>query len=205
MKRTKEEAAQTREEIFRAGIKVFAGKGYAAARLSDVAREAGVSRGAIYWHFENKRAFFQETVARLNGIYDSLVEATLDTTGTPTDLVETAITRIIERFVEDEEFRAMQELVIRTAMSHTSPVTAENRPIGRGDETAMHLLQQAIERHELHHDWSAPMALHALEAFVAGVFLMILDRQLNPTQEEIRQLAAFVRRGFTPADKGETR
>ena len=205
LKRTKEEAALTREQIFRAGITVFARKGYAAGTLNDVAREAGVTRGAIYWHFGNKQAFFQETVARLNGIYDSLVEATLDTSGTPTELVETAAARIIERFVADEEFRAMQELVIRTAMSHGSPMAAENRPINRGDDVALNLLQRAMERHELYHEWSSQVALHALEAFVAGVFLMILDQKWRPSQGEIRQLAAFVRRGFAPAGKGDSR
>ena len=205
MKRTKEDAARTREQIFRAGITVFARMGYAAGTLHDVAREAGVTRGAIYWHFGNKQAFFQETVARLNGIYDSLVEATLDTSGTPADLVETATARIIERFVTDTEFRAMQELVIRSAMSHSAPVPADHRPIGRGDETALNLLHGAMDRHELYGGWSSQVALHALEAFVAGVFLIILDRQWRPSPDEIRQLAAFVRRGFASADKGDSR
>jgi TetR/AcrR family acrAB operon transcriptional repressor len=205
MKRTKDEAAQTRERIFRAGIKVFARKGYAAGTLSDVAREAGVTRGAIYWHFSSKQEFFQETVSRLNGIYDALVEASLDTSGAPVDLVEAATARIIQRFVDDEEFRSMQELVIRTSMSHSSPLSAEDRPISRGDENAMQLLRQAMERHQLHHGWAPHLALHTLEAFVAGVFLMILDRQLSPSPEEIQQLAAFVRRGFAPVPKGEVR
>lgn len=203
MKRTKEEAAETREKIFRAGIKVFARKGYAAGTLNDVAREAGVTRGAIYWHFANKQAFFEETVSRLNSIYDGLVEASLNTTGTPVDLVETAVTGIIQRFVEDEEFRAMQELVIRTSMSHSLPVTSVDRPITRGDENAIQLLHEAIQRHELHHAWSPHLALHTIEAFVAGTFLMILDQQLSPSTDEIHQLAAFVRRGFAPTPKGE--
>ena len=45
--RTKEEAEQTRQEIFPAGRRIFSEKGFAAARMSDVAQAAGVTRGAI--------------------------------------------------------------------------------------------------------------------------------------------------------------
>ena len=57
MRRTKKDAELTRQQLLKAGFKVFGDKGYAAARLSDVAEEAGVTRGAIYWHFENKKDF----------------------------------------------------------------------------------------------------------------------------------------------------
>ena len=47
-------------------------KGFAAARMSDVAQAAGVTRGAIYWHFADKDAFIREIVSRLSSYYDEL-------------------------------------------------------------------------------------------------------------------------------------
>lgn len=58
MRRTAEEAALTRQEILDAGLKVFSQHGYHATRLSDVAKAAGVTRGAIYHHFENKAGLY---------------------------------------------------------------------------------------------------------------------------------------------------
>jgi TetR/AcrR family acrAB operon transcriptional repressor len=54
MRRTKAVAEETRQRILCAAERVFYDKGVAETTLEDVARAAGVTRGAIYWHFENK-------------------------------------------------------------------------------------------------------------------------------------------------------
>lgn len=53
-RRTKEEALATRDAILEAAVRVFSAQGAANASLASIAREAGVTRGAIYWHFTNK-------------------------------------------------------------------------------------------------------------------------------------------------------
>jgi AcrR family transcriptional regulator len=53
-RRTKAEAAQTREQILEAALKVFSKKGYSKATFVDVASEIGLSKGAVYWHFKTK-------------------------------------------------------------------------------------------------------------------------------------------------------
>lgn len=53
-KRTHAEALQTKRSILDAAAKVFSANGFAKTSLSDIARDADVTRGAIYWHFENK-------------------------------------------------------------------------------------------------------------------------------------------------------
>ncbi|HXC56990.1 MAG TPA: TetR/AcrR family transcriptional regulator [Rhizomicrobium sp.] len=49
-------------EILDAALKVFAEKGFAAARMEDIARAAGVTKGTIYLYFENKEAVFKSLV-----------------------------------------------------------------------------------------------------------------------------------------------
>jgi Transcriptional regulator len=53
-RKTKQEAQETRDSIVDAAVRVFAVKGVPQTSLDDIAREAGVTRGAIYWHFANK-------------------------------------------------------------------------------------------------------------------------------------------------------
>jgi AcrR family transcriptional regulator len=55
-------AAGRRSAILAAALHEFSAAGFAAARLDDVARRAGVAKGTIYLHFENKEALFQEIV-----------------------------------------------------------------------------------------------------------------------------------------------
>src|SRR6185312_12720981 len=49
----------TRARLLAAAEKVFAEKGYDGAKLSDIAEEAGVSVGAVYFRFKDKDALFQ--------------------------------------------------------------------------------------------------------------------------------------------------
>lgn len=58
-RKTKEEARETRAAIQKAALALFATRGISETTLSDVARTAGVTRGAIYWHFENKEALLR--------------------------------------------------------------------------------------------------------------------------------------------------
>jgi len=55
-------AAQRREAIIEAALDEFIARGYAATRLDDVAKRAGVAKGTIYLHFKDKEALFQELV-----------------------------------------------------------------------------------------------------------------------------------------------
>ncbi|WP_438445088.1 TetR/AcrR family transcriptional regulator [Gorillibacterium sp. sgz5001074] len=51
---------QRKQEILQAAIRVYVAKGYAAANLSDVADQAGLAHGLVYYYFKNKRQLFRE-------------------------------------------------------------------------------------------------------------------------------------------------
>jgi TetR/AcrR family transcriptional repressor of mexAB-oprM operon len=58
MRRTKEEAEQTRCALLAAAEQLFLEQGVAHTTLEQIARAAGVTRGALYWHFANKADLF---------------------------------------------------------------------------------------------------------------------------------------------------
>src|SRR5271165_3482803 len=55
-------ATARREAILDAALDEFSARGFAAARLDDVARRAGVAKGTIYLYFADKEALFQELI-----------------------------------------------------------------------------------------------------------------------------------------------
>ena len=55
-------AAERRDAILAAALDGFAARGFAAARLDDVASRAGVAKGTIYLHFADKEALFEELI-----------------------------------------------------------------------------------------------------------------------------------------------
>jgi len=62
--RTKEQNAlireQRKQEILQSAIRVYVEKGYAATNLNDVAAQAGLAHGLVYYYFKNKRQLFRE-------------------------------------------------------------------------------------------------------------------------------------------------
>lgn len=64
-RRTKEEALATRDRILDAAEHVFFEKGVSHTSLADIAQHAGVTRGAIYWHFASKSELFDAMFDRV--------------------------------------------------------------------------------------------------------------------------------------------
>jgi TetR/AcrR family acrAB operon transcriptional repressor len=73
-RRTKEEAAATRSLIINTAEKVFHKKGVSRTSLADIADAAGVTRGAIYWHFKNKAELFEAMTERMSLPMEEMVE-----------------------------------------------------------------------------------------------------------------------------------
>ncbi|MEU6106424.1 ScbR family autoregulator-binding transcription factor, partial [Streptomyces flaveolus] len=63
-----ERAVRTRRAVIRAAAEVFAERGYAAATIAEILERAGVTKGALYFHFDSKQA-----LAR--GVIDSQLTA----------------------------------------------------------------------------------------------------------------------------------
>jgi len=61
-RRRAETSTPRRDAILAAALDEFSAEGFAAARLDDVARRAGVAKGTIYLYFRDKEALFQELI-----------------------------------------------------------------------------------------------------------------------------------------------
>jgi AcrR family transcriptional regulator len=78
-RRTATEAAATRRSILETARAAFADDGYQATTLDDIARRAGVTRGAVHHHFGDKRVLFVEVFEQIEQeINDAVVTAALD-------------------------------------------------------------------------------------------------------------------------------
>ena len=75
VRRTKEEAQETRSAILEAAERAFYERGVARTTLGDIATLAGVTRGAIYWHFSNKADVVQAMLDSLHEPLDALAQA----------------------------------------------------------------------------------------------------------------------------------
>ena len=62
MRRAKEDAMATKEVILEAALRCFAENGFDASSLEAIARDAAVTRGAVYWHFKDKKELYRAVV-----------------------------------------------------------------------------------------------------------------------------------------------
>lgn len=86
-----------REAILAAALDEFSSQGFAAARLDDVAKRAGVAKGTIYLYFRDKEALFQELIRTMLAPVVGSVEALRDA-----DVPLPALSdRMVELFVQE--------------------------------------------------------------------------------------------------------
>lgn len=103
------------EEIIKAALEVFADRGFAATKLEDVARKAGVTKGTIYLYFANKEALFKalvrETIVPVIAQGEALAQSF---TGSARELFEQLV-REYWRLVGETELSSIPRLMIAEA------------------------------------------------------------------------------------------
>ena len=103
------------EEIVAAALEVFVERGFAAAKLEDVARRAGVTKGTIYLYFENKEALFKavvrETIVPVIAKGEALAQSF---TGSARDLFEKLV-REYWRLVGETNLAGVPKLMMAEA------------------------------------------------------------------------------------------
>lgn len=78
-----------------AALGLFAEKGFAACRMEDIAKRAGISKGTIYLYFESKEAVFKALARRAIGARIAAIAAQLETfAGTTPELLRMVLTMI---------------------------------------------------------------------------------------------------------------
>jgi len=150
--RRAQEPNQRRKSILDAALDEFAARGFAAARLDDVARRAQVAKGTIYLYFRDKESLFQELVRSML----SPLIAAIESAATREVPVRTLCELIADTFVceiygtrrkdvlrliitEGPRFPELAEFYYREVIARVLPVMRKR-------------LNLAVSRGELRHD-----------------------------------------------------
>ena len=112
MRRTKEEAANTRKQVLKKALTVFSKKGYAATTLEDIARESEVTRGAIYHHFGGKAELYNTLVREYADRGGLIMQQAVSEGGSLLDILRRVFVRQLEVIENNHEMRALMELTL---------------------------------------------------------------------------------------------
>lgn len=114
VRKTKEEAEQTRKDLIEAARKVFHECGVSRSTLEKIAKEAGVTRGAIYWHFKDKAELF---FAMREDVFAPMLERTdallySPDFSNPLDAIEASVTEFFTVLAESTVLREVFDICI---------------------------------------------------------------------------------------------
>ncbi len=141
MRRTKEEAEATRKAILDTALVEFAEKGYSATKLQDIAKKAGVTRGAIYWHFENKADLYLKLQDEISGETNAVIQEAIDEGGTFQDIIKRVLVRSLEYMERSERFRSFMQLLYTKIEMSPELEAGWKRNVEEGETTLQGLIK----------------------------------------------------------------
>ncbi|MCU1719392.1 TetR family transcriptional regulator [Pseudomonas sp. 5P_3.1_Bac2] len=208
MRRTKADAEKTRNAILEAAEALFLERGVAHTSLEHIARHAGVTRGAVYWHFANKADLFTAMINQVRLPPEVLAERLL---GCPQQdpllnlryLCIEALTSLIE----DQKKQRIFTILLRRC-----EFTDELRPAEERQETFIRAFIQLCEqqfdkpgvRARLYPGINPHIAARAVHAMIIGLFHeWIRDRSLFMLQDDVAPMIDSCFRGLVREWRGQ--
>ncbi len=170
---TKEQALETRERILDAAVDVFYEYGVARPSLTEVAKRAGVTRGAVYGHFENKADLFSALCDRVRLPTEAICEADpANCKSDPLGELREACIFFYQQASQNEQWSRILgvvlhrcEIVAESGMIQQRMDEAHDRALSRLTE----LLQQAVDAGQLPEDLDVARATPLLHGALFGV------------------------------------
>jgi TetR/AcrR family acrAB operon transcriptional repressor len=206
VRRTKEEAQETRNRILDAAEHVFFEKGVSRTSLCDIARHAGFTRGAIYWHFANKGDLFTAMFDRVLLPLDELAAASVDPQeADPLGRLKEIVTWCLRSTATDPQRRRVFDILFLKCefVEDMGPVMVRHQTNMReGIEKMEAGLKNAVSKGQLPADLDTRRAATMLHAFIGGFLreMLILPETID-VKAHSKQLvdACFDMLRFSPA------
>lgn len=201
MRRTKEEAAITREKLLASALTVFSRDGYAGTRLDEIAELAEVSKGAIFHHFGSKAGLFNELVAGVSQRYSERFVELQSASDSVSDVLRRLLVVPVLLAKSDATFRAVQELLFfKTAVSPEleEGMTRKVEGIRFFLDEMTNLIQAGIEAGEIRSGLNPRDVAVSLYAQQSGLLILfLLDPESVSTQDQIHQIADIFIQGIS--------
>jgi TetR/AcrR family transcriptional regulator, acrAB operon repressor len=181
-RRTKLEAQETRNRILDTAEEVFREQGVTSTSLADIADAAGVTRGAIYWHFRNKGDLFTAMVDRVTLPMEEMIRQAADaSTEDPLSSLRACCVHVLRQTAEDLRCRRVFEILARKCEYVEELHSLSQRVLqcrAEGLEMMERALRNAIRRGQLPRHLNARRGALGLHAYVDG---LIYDWLLDPS------------------------
>ncbi|WP_017429851.1 TetR family transcriptional regulator [Vreelandella jeotgali] len=172
-RKTKAEAAATREALLDAAEDMFIVRGVARTSLDQIARHAGMTRGAVYWHFKNKVDLFHAMLQRVRLPFEDLIQELDDRTvdQQPLEAVRLACLKGFSR-LEEPRYRRVHAIVLHhcETFGDIDPLGMQNEMSADTCNALLKYFNMAASLHQLRPCLAPDVAAQIMQAMLAGLF-----------------------------------
>jgi AcrR family transcriptional regulator len=200
MKRTKEEADQTRQALLDAALVTFSRKGFAAARLEEIAEAAKVTRGAIYHHFENKLDLYLTLMQEASQRGGTAIQRAISEGGSFVEICTHILVYSLSLLEDDHQFREVMALSLSSSeqASELSPIAKMRQEQSKAlVEGIAAYMQQGVAQGLLRPDVDALTAARAFLAYQNGLIsLWLANREAFSIKAFAPTLASVLMEGL---------
>jgi AcrR family transcriptional regulator len=170
MRRTKEQAAETRQTILRTAEELFLLKGYESVSLDEIAAASAVTRGAVHWHFQNKQGLLLAIRDELRLPMHDLVERlATDTALAPLQALGDVISRTFADLQGDPRQRKILKVLLQIDWISSDEAGAEGSFQRQFRASLVKIFEAADRRESLPAPWTPNTAAIAFSAMSNGL------------------------------------
>ena len=171
-RKTKEDAEHTYDALLEAAEQMFFDKGVAHTTLADIATAAGMTRGAIYWHFKDKGALLQALFEQATlPLEDMLAEATAYTATDPMAALRHLCVQALTTLAGSPQQQRVFNILFHKCENVGEVADVRKRELACRDACLAKfeaILQQAIAQGQLPPDTDVFLSLQTLHNFTMG-------------------------------------
>lgn len=177
-RKTKEEAQKTRQLILDSALRLFCQQGITETSLTDIASEANVTRGAIYWHFKNKHELFLTLWDELCKPLGYLMDASIDENEEdPLGKLQTFLTKILQNVATNPAQRQMFSILFtpNTELNDIMELRQHSREqYQKFSDELQKALTNAIQKQQIPENFDTQIGAELLCATMNGNVLRLI-------------------------------
>ena len=171
-RKTKEEAQKTRQLLIEAAITQFSTRGVSSTTLTDVADAAGVTRGAVYWHFTSKSELFNAIWEQQLPLCDLIDERlTLDVRDDPLFTLRERFIVALQYIAHDPRQKSLLQILYHKC-EFNKELTSEcdiRKRIGFNYDNVRALLEKCLAQGVIDPQINIDMTLIVFHGFFSGL------------------------------------
>ncbi len=196
MKKTKENALITKKQIIEKAVYLFIQNGFSTTTLEEIAQQANVTRGAIYWHFKDKLDIVNELIENERVKQVQLISDLFSEDIQPFRKIEKIIEKIVRHFFDTKSFQDFIELtwfkIEYTQLSKLKSTKAELT--GYFINNFKRVVKEAQRNKEIKNEINDSDVAITITNMIYGMYRLyfILPDQINTKEEAMCSFTSYL-------------